>query len=126
MITGMTDPQPDAPTGDQVTPSDAVTSPSDASQEGNPFVGALAALGSLALAVGVILVIVGVANGASYDPGEFSGHNDSGLGELALGNLFCTVGGLVLIAGLIIAGVDWSIRHYASGRTTETGRHPEG
>ncbi len=81
--------------------------------EANPFVAALIGIGISLLIVGIIVLIVGVSNAASYSPGDYSGHDDSGLGEQAVGNALASLGGLLTIAGLIVAGFDWSIRNRA-------------
>lgn len=67
----------------------------------NPFVTALCSLGGLALAVAIVILFVDVRDLSS----------GGSAGALSVSGAFSIVGGCLLVAGLIVAGVDWSLRH---------------
>jgi hypothetical protein len=70
----------------------------------NPYFGGVMAFGVIALVAGAIALIIGIVN--SSNPG-----GDSGVGELALAGPLISVGGLFMVAALVIGGVDWALVH---------------
>ncbi len=89
--------------------TDVAASPGEHVQRANPWVTALMSIGAIVAPIGLIILIVGVANNANYS----SASDDSGIGELYLGSSLFGVGVLVLVAGFIVAGFEWSLRALA-------------
>ncbi|MCU1469452.1 MAG: hypothetical protein JWQ39_601 [Glaciihabitans sp.] len=70
-------------------------------QPGNPFTQALVTIYVISFALGVMLVGIGAANVASYDPTLFSDHTDNGVALIIWGGAFFNLG---IVAAMVHLG----------------------